>query len=554
MKSLILSAGYGTRLLPYTRKVPKPLFTLNRRTVIEITIDKLVNAGCDTIVINTHHLHNRIEAFLKTCRHSDRITAVYEPEILETGGAIKNAAEYLKEEPFVVINSDILFSLDISGLVDFHLKNGASATLALHKDDRFNTVTLDNEGFIKGFSGGPDSFAFTGIQVLSPEIFDHMPAKAKFSSIELYEKIIREGGSVKAYLAPRFYWEDIGTLAAYRRAAIQYLSGRVFGIDEDDFQAVNITEIAGDGSDRRWYRAFYEGACLIAADHGINDSGKTGQADAFVRIGDHLYKRGVSVPKILNHDLFAGIAIVQDLGDTRFDEVINACGNDDSILDHYTRVCDALLDFNISGCKGFCSEWTFETAEYSREMILEKECRYFMDAYINGYLNLNVSFDSLLEEFEFIAGKAVDSGFTGLMHRDMQSKNIMIHNSNVFFIDFQSARKGPVEYDLASLVIDPYVNLPDHIQQQVAEYFFKALHQRTEASKERFEQCFIHCRITRNLQILGAFSHLSRVKGKHWFAGYIPGALRQLKKGIDSAETGKVPELTKLVKNLQEAE
>ena len=553
MEGLILSAGFGTRLLPYTKTVPKPLFRLDGKTVLERIIEKLVLAGCQRVYINTHHLGRKIEAFIKTIDNRDLVQTIHEPRILDTGGAIKNTAEFVGTDCLIVINSDVVFSLDIGKVAQYHRKHGALATLVLHKDERFNTVIIDKDRNIKRFKGGSDPFAFTGIAVLSPEIFRYMPPERKFSSIELYERAIRDGGSVKAYIPGPFFWEDIGTLDTYRHTAFRYLVQPVFGIQEKYLGSVTIRKLAGDGSDRTWYRVVCQDDSVIAADHGIDFSEGMRQVDAFVRIGRHLKESGVRVPSILNHDPFSGIVIVEDLGDTHLENVIRGCRNEDTILEQYLRVCEGLLDFSILGADQFQADWSFETPSYSEEMILDKECRYFIDSFVNGYLDLDVSFESLRQEFEFIAENAVASAFSGLMHRDLQSKNIMIRHGAPFFIDFQSARIGPLEYDLASLVIDPYVNLSETLQDRIVKGLCKSLKERTGADMDRFRQCFIYCRITRNLQILGAFSHLSRVKNKPWFERYIPAAARGLKKRAGAADTSRIPQLTNLIHHLQES-
>ena len=553
MEGLILSAGFGTRLLPYTETVPKPLFRLNRKTVLERIIDKLVFAGCKRVYINTHHLGRKIEAFIETIDNRDLVQTVHEPDILDTGGAIKNIGQFVKDDCLIVINSDVVFSLDIGTIAQYHMKEGAFATLVLHGDERFNTVAVDKNRFIISFTGGEDPFAFTGIAMLSPEIFKYMPAGKKFSSIELYENAVRNGDCVKAYISNQFFWEDIGTLETYRDTAFRYLVKPVFGIHEKELDSVAIEKLAGDGSDRSWYRVFFGDESVIAADHGIDFSEGTRQVDAFVRIGLHLEEKGVSVPSILNHDPFSGIVIVRDLGDTHLENVIRGCLNEDTILEQYLQVCEALLDFSISGSEDFQAEWSFETPSYSEEMILEKECRYFIDSFVNGYLHLDVSFESLRKEFEFIAENAVASAFSGLMHRDLQSRNIMLRNGAPFFIDYQSARTGPLEYDLASLVIDPYVDLSQTLQDRIVGHLCKSLKERTGADTDRFRQCFIYCRITRNLQILGAFSHLSLVKNKPRFERHIPAAVRGLTKRAAAADTSRIPQLTKLIHHLQES-
>jgi aminoglycoside/choline kinase family phosphotransferase len=146
-----------------------------------------------------------------------------------------------------------------------------------------------------------------------------------------------------------------------------------------------------------------------------------------------------------------------------------------------------------------------------------------------------------------IADNALEHSVDGLMHRDLQSKNIMIHNDKIYFIDFQSARKGPLQYDLASLLIDPYVNLSKGIQEELVSYTLSRLKIESTAQQDKFKKCYHYCCVTRNLQFLGAFAFLSRIKGKKRFESYIPQAVRSLKSNIQRLA---VPTLKKLVNTL----
>ncbi|OQX08058.1 MAG: aminoglycoside phosphotransferase, partial [Desulfobacteraceae bacterium IS3] len=121
MKALILAAGFGTRLLPYTEYLPKPLFSLANRPLLDIHIRNLEKAGCTGILINTHHLHKKIEEFIAGQSYSIPVLTRHEPQILGTGGAIKNAADFLDNCPFMVINSDIYTDIDFLKVYDFHL-------------------------------------------------------------------------------------------------------------------------------------------------------------------------------------------------------------------------------------------------------------------------------------------------------------------------------------------------------------------------------------------------------------------------------------------------
>ena len=161
-------------------------------------------------------------------------------------------------------------------------------------------------------------------------------------------------------------------------------------------------------------------------------------------------------------------------------------------------------------------------------MILEKECRYFVDAFLNGHLNLSVGYDLLEPEFESLAVGALEHACIGFMHRDLQSRNIMVKGDKFYFIDFQAGRRGPVQYDLASLLLDPYVDLPQSLQAGLLEDATGLMVRRCGIDPDRFRHSYRYCALARNLQILGAFGFLYRVKGKSRFEAYIRPAVRSL--------------------------
>ena len=154
-----------------------------------------------------------------------------------------------------------------------------------------------------------------------------------------------------------------------------------------------------------------------------------------------------------------------------------------------------------------------------------------------------------MNEFNFIADQAQKYAANGLMHRDFQSRNIMIKNHQPFFIDFQSARIGPLQYDLASLLIDPYVNLNIGIQKDLLDYAIQSLKLDT-AQKLLFLTNFNYCCLTRNLQMLGAFGFLTKIKKKTGFEPYIPNAIDSLKRIIKDLKTIEFPILSNLINTL----
>jgi aminoglycoside/choline kinase family phosphotransferase len=291
---------------------------------------------------------------------------------------------------------------------------------------------------------------------------------------------------------------------------------------------------------------------VVVCDHGIclPETDRRAQVDAFVAIGNHLYQNGICVPQILAYDAFSGVVAVQDLGNLHLADVVAQISDLSQITGLYEKVIDRLILFSRKGAQGFDLSWTCQTPYYSRTLILENECRYFVDRFVQGYLGKNIDFDALADDFHFIADQALKGGINGLMHRDCQSKNIMIKNGAPFFIDFQAARIGPLQYDLASLLLDPYVALPKSVQKNLLVYTMDRLNLTSPDRRQEFRHNFDYCSLTRNLQILGAFAYLSRVKGKSWFETYIPPAMASLTHWMRTQAPDAVRRLKKLVLSL----
>jgi NDP-sugar pyrophosphorylase family protein len=559
MKALILAAGLGTRLLPYTQQLPKPLFTINGRPMLDYAVNNLLDAGCTQIFINAHHLAQGIADFVDMHPSKASLEVVFEPVILDTGGAIANLGGQLADDDFFVVNADVLCDFDLSDLMACHKASGALATLLVHDCPRFNTLCVDQTdsgpGIVRHFSQPPESgLAFTGIQAISPGIFEYMPPENVFSTIDVYKKLC-ELEKIFALKATQFYWQDMGTPQDYQRTSREYLAGRIFGIAPSQIHEIDIRAIAGDGSDRLWFRARHQEKTLILSDHGIcldapRDNNGSAQFNAFIKIGTHLADKGLPVPSILGYDTISGQVAVSDLGSTHLADHIRGM-EESQIVTQYQRVIDSLIDFSFKGIENFDTAWTCQTPSYSKQMILDLECRYFMQAFVTGYLGRKEKFETFSRQFSHIADNALMHAMNGLMHRDCQSKNIMIHEGQPWFIDFQSARLGPIQYDLASLLIDPYVTLSRAVRDQLLEYALEKIGAKVSVDKNNFTHSFRYCCISRNLQMLGAFGFLTQLKHKHHFEKYIPTALKGLERRLKELNEPGLADLTHFVQSRQ---
>lgn len=555
---MILAAGFGTRLLPYTRFTPKPLFTIAGRPILDLVIRRLSAAGCRAIVVNTHHLHDRIDDFLNSQCYDIPVHSIFEPTILGTGGAVKNVAYFWDDQPFMVINSDIVTDIDLAGVYRFHLGHRHPVTMVLHDEPQFNMVSVSSEGLVMGFDavtviaapgGYHQRLAFTGIQVLDPEVLDSIPENTFYNSIDTYRQIIADGAGVKAYETTGHSWNDIGTPASYRQAVCDAMSPLAFGQINTDSTASHTEseQLAGDGSDRQWYRLKNGATSIVMVDHGIRRNDSCAEVDAFVDIGRHLFSKGIPVPRIYEFDRFAGLVFMEDVGDIHLQDLVKQETAPGKIVSLYRPVIKQLVAMSASGIKGFDSSWTYQTATYNRELILEGECRYFSDAFLAGYLDRPSSYKDMENEFCLLAERALKFAVNGFMHRDFQSRNIMVKNGDIYFIDFQGGRKGPLQYDLASLLIDPYAELPEKIQSELLEYGIDRASREHPGCADRFRRGYHYCCLTRNLQILGAFGNLSRVKGKTQFEVYIPAAVKSLHQRLTLGDEKEFPRLAAVV-------
>lgn len=238
MKAMILAAGFGTRLKPFTDEIPKALLPIANRPQIEFILEMLRLSGVTDVVINLHHFAESIRSSLGECyRGSIRISYSVETEILGTGGGLKKVENFFDEEPFILVNADALIDLDLACAIRRHVERGAAATMVVRdwqEGAGFGRVEIDGEGRIRRMlpkepGEGLAPVIFTGVHVLGRRIFDYLPPR-RFSCINRdgYRAMLAAGERVYGFRASG-YWRDIGTLQSYFEANMDALRGDVPG-------------------------------------------------------------------------------------------------------------------------------------------------------------------------------------------------------------------------------------------------------------------------------------------------------------------------------------
>lgn len=215
MKAAILAGGFGTRLLPLTSQIPKPLIPLLGKPLIMHIIDALPPA-VDTVVLAVNYMRDHLEEYFRSHDVGREVILVEESEPLGTGGAIKNLGGYL-DERFIALNGDIISSIDLGKLVSYHESSGGIGTLSLWRVEdptAFGVVALDGQGRITRFQEKPSreeacsDLINAGAYVFEPEILDHIGRGKVSMEREVFPNILDKG----LYgLRFRGYWVDCGT-------------------------------------------------------------------------------------------------------------------------------------------------------------------------------------------------------------------------------------------------------------------------------------------------------------------------------------------------------
>jgi aminoglycoside/choline kinase family phosphotransferase len=307
--------------------------------------------------------------------------------------------------------------------------------------------------------------------------------------------------------------------------------------------------IPGDGSKRVFWRiSLYRGeTSFIAMENTPVDDFSKRENFAYHMIGEHLFKKGIPVPRIYRTDLDHGWFIMEDMGKTSLQET---CLNQGDKKHLYERVLGILLRLQIHGAEGFDPAWTCQTEKYDRLVMRRYESDYFRDSFLVNYLGLKKDWPELERPFGHLAEASARAESRFFLHRDFQSRNIMISGSRIGILDWQGGRIGPLAYDLASLLIDPYADLSAHDRDHIHSAYVRLLRKYLPGCAESFQRYFPYIAIQRNLQILGAFSFLSKVRGKTYFEAYIPRALDSLVHLIRDLGDPQLAPLGKLVRSL----
>lgn len=311
----------------------------------------------------------------------------------------------------------------------------------------------------------------------------------------------------------------------------------------------SIVSIYGSGSSRHYFRLQSGNLSAIGVFNPVEE-----ENNAFVSFTRHFQSHHLPVPEIYAEDLRQNVYLVSDLGDSSlFSLVEKNRGNEwfssMEIEGIYKHVLDCLIRFQVIAGRDF--DYTFC---YPREVFDIQSMMWDLDYFRYYFLRpARIPYDEgkLEEDFTTLAQFLAQADAAYFMYRDFQSRNILLVKNNPYFIDYQGGRKGPLQYDLASLLFQAKAGLPEDFRDRMLEYYLDRISSHMKVEREEFIRYFNGFVLLRMIQVLGAYGFRGLFEGKSHFIVSIPHAIANLRWFLDNVTLSvRLPELNRVLHNI----
>ena len=483
-----------------TEQIAKPLIPIVDNSPLARQAALAKKLGSEKIHVNAHHLAEQVQN-AATELGIDRVWI--EKELLGTGGPIHRMWKEGERGELLVLNGDCEHDLDVEFFLEKARNSGATcALLAIHNPE-INTLCLNEKNLLCGIKNkfgttGTSNATFTGISWYSAKAWE----KIKENERDIRDFWKRE---IPFIFIAKGNWLDIGNPKGLMEAINSQLNKTLNSQPNENFTAAGSA-----GSGRKYYRMQANGHSLILQQSHSEDK----DFERFVRYGKLFSGLGLSTPEIYAVDETENRVVMQDLGSVRL------CDAGQPMF-YYPLVLEKLIVWQEASEKAFESD-----NELANRIFGESDYLWETSYFAKNYLQMEKIPADLTEFFKDLAKKAAKQQRV-LMHRDFQSQNVMVKESQIAFVDFQGARNGSIYYDAASLLWDPYMMLPGENVKQLFTLWHSANPLLKNTSFENAWENFLIASLQRIMQALGAYCFLSRKKGIKSFEQYIePGAKR----------------------------
>jgi len=534
-----------------------------------------------------------------------KISYSHEPHLLDTGGGLKNIERFIGNKTFIMYNGDIFTNINLSKMLKFHKQKNSLATLLVSKKHQPLHISIDKSCNIKEIGPHIKpvkeriQYAFCGIHILEADIFKYIPAKRPISIISIYQSLIKKGAPIAAFPLGNALWREIGNIDLYRKIHKNLLRGRPALIGKTSkiagtvsfsgfisignncvigkecnlkntviWDNVNIKdgikiensiitdnavirnsvknrvimgrqEMPSSGSQRKFFRFKKPAEDIVIMEYNQAKKENNYYSDILL----FLEKLDINVPKLIERNLYPGTIFLEWLGNkTLYSLCSNKIGPAEMIR-LYKQIIDEIIKLHVNGEKAY-KEKPFPICRPFNYRLYRWESRYFERYFLSNYFKFSLGKNdkrNLQKEFRFLA-KILAGQKVCLIHRDLQSKNIIIRKNKAYFIDFQGMRFGLPHYDLASLLYDPYTDMPSKIRSAIYNYYLSKIEKAQKGRKSHiadtgnFDRIYRYSGIQRLLQALGAYSYLGIESRKKEFLSYIPQAVKNLRMIIGNGE------------------
>ncbi len=284
--------------------------------------------------------------------------------------------------------------------------------------------------------------------------------------------------------------------------------------------------LPNSGSNRKYYRLTGKTRNAIGVIGENEDENR-----AFLTFTKHFRKHGLNVPEIYLSDEINGIYLLQDLGDESLFALVlkrnSTTGISESLSDFFKKTLDQLIKFQVIAGKDLDYSVCFPRSDFDSQS-MQWDLNYFKYYYLK-LLNIPFSEQKLENDFQTLIQFLLSADSNYFMYRDFQSRNILVFNNEPWFIDYQGGRRGPLQYDLASVLFQVRAGLPFDFRQEMLNYYVEKLNQQLVVDKNEFEQFYYGFVLIRTLQVLGAYGFRGMIEKKPHFVESLDYAVKNIK-------------------------
>lgn len=280
------------------------------------------------------------------------------------------------------------------------------------------------------------------------------------------------------------------------------------------------------GSSRYYFRIYTENNSYIAT-----YSANTEENNAFLIFSNHFKERGLPVPEIFATSDDKTCYIQSDFGDVSLFDYVNKClqnkSYDETTIALYKKAISNLVEFQIKGNQDLDYSAAYPISCFNKESIID-DLNYFKYYFLKVNEEIVFNETRLNHDFQLLADFAMEAPSDFFMYRDFQSRNIMIKDNTPFFIDYQGGRKGPLQYDLVSLLYQVKAQIPNNLKNDLISFYKKELSSYLNVDEIGFDKYFKTFVLIRLLQVLGAYGFRGLIQKKSHFLQSIPYALQEI--------------------------